>query len=678
MNFFRRKKNAPQRRIAGSLALVALMVGAARGRAQYVEWGGPPPLSPWTDFTPRLRYVRTDLELERDSYTSPGAPQLQVDRIYWTTGFGLAWNNYIYHPYLLTYAVLFEPGFELQESGPPGRMNQSDLWLLDGSVTANLLEVKPYATSVTYIRSHTETKNNFFNSATVDTQGWGVNSGYSAGAVPFTLGVSQSHEDSTSLNQDSTTDQTLFNLHAWNERFNENKSDLTYQYGDFKQGTDISGAAYNSENSYNHAALTDVEYFRKSTLHSSLLFNDIEAQNSGSSQQANGMLNWNIQHTPQLQSYYDYSFSRNTTTSSDSTQNAGTAGLTHQLYDSLTSSLSVNGSKLNSHSDGSTSDADQAGVNVSENYVKRLGDWGGLNLADNASYTYNDQQTGGSQQVISGESHTVPNSRVVLLNQPNDLAITSVTDATGTKLLVPGADYTVNQTVNPWQIQIALINSANIQPGDGILVTYTADANPSGNYEVLANQSQITFTFWHGHADVFARYNFTDDQASSPEFFFQNQQEFQVGGDVSWRKISVHGDFTDSRSSLYNSRQYSLAENYAVFSTDRSTLSASMNQQWGTYNYNAATNSQVQSATFYNFMVHYDVRLQSHLTWNSEAGYLQQHGLGQDQKYLAARTYLNWVRGKLEVHLGYEHETQDFDNQSSLRDYVFVRIKRDF
>ena len=661
-----------------SLALLALLAGAARGRAQYVDWGNIQAPSPWTDFSPRLKYVQTDLELERDKYSSPGSPQQQVDRVYWTTGFGLGWNNYIYHPYLLTYAVLMEPGLQVQDSGPSGKMSQSDLWLLDGSATVNLLSVKPYATSVTYARSHEEAKYNFFNSSTVDTEGWSANSGFSEGVVPFTFGVSQSHVDSTSLNQNSTTDQTLFDLHAWNERFNENKTDLTYQYGDFKQDTGISGTTYNSENSYNHATLTDIERFQKSTLRSSLLYNNIAAQSAPSSSQFNGTVNFNVQHTPQLQSYYDYSLSHNSSGSSETTQNAGTAGLTHQLYESLTSGLSVNGSKLDSSSDGSTSDSRQVGVNVSENYVKRLGDWGGLNVSDNASYTYNDQQTSGSQQVIANEAHTVPPSRVVSLNQPNDIAIGSVTDVTGTKLLIPGADYTVNQTVNPWQIQINLINSANIQPGNGILVTYTAAANPSGNYEVFANQSQITFSFWHGHADVFGRYNFTKDQASSPEFFFQNEDQYQVGADYNWKRFSIHGDYTDTRSSLYNSQQYALSENYAVYNTDRSTLSVNFSQLWGTYNYNDTTNNQVQNATFYTYMLHYTAQLQSHLSWNNEAGYQQQHGLGQDQSYFAARTYLNWIRGKLEMHLGYEHETQDFNNQNSLRDYVFVRIKRNF
>lgn len=680
----------PQRlpRLLRTLACVVLAALAVPGRSQYVDWGEPQQPTQWTDFAPRMRYVQSDLEMERDHYTTSGSPSQTVDHLYWTTGLGMTWNNYVYHPYLMTYSALFEPAYALQESGPSGQMSQSDMWLVDGNVTANLLGSKPYATSVFYSRSHSQQHDNFFNTATVDTDGWGVNSGYLEGPVPVTVSFTQTHSDSTSLYQDATTDQTLFNLHAWNERGKEDRTDLTYQYGEFNQGTTINqqttpsggttGTTYNNQNNYNHVALTDIEYFTKSTLRSFALYNDTGGQNSSSSSQFNGSLNLNVVNTPQLQTYYDYALSHNSTSQSDSTQNSGTAGLTHQLYESLTSGLSVNGSTEQSSSSGSTSDYNQVGIGASENYVKRLGDWGSLNLSDNASYTFNDQQTTGEQQEIVNESHVVPPSRVVILNQPNDIAIGSVTDSTGTKQLIPGADYTVNESVNPWQIVISVINSANIQPGNGILVTYTAASNPSGNYEVFANQARVTLTFWHNHADVFASYNFTDNRSSSTNFLFDNEQQLQVGADFNWLRFSVHGDYTDNHTSYYDSQQYNLSESYALAEFARTSVSFNMNQIWGTYHYNTSTNNQTQSATFYTFMLHCNTRLQANCTWNTEVGYQDQHGLNVDQQLFAARTFLNWSRGKLAVHAGYEHEMQDFNTQSSLQNYVFVRVRRDF
>src|SRR5208283_902054 len=302
----------------------------------------------------------------------------------------------------------------------------------------------------------------------------------------------QSHEDSTSPGQDSTTDQTTVNLRARNERTKEDTTDLNYQYGLFNRQTDVSSSSYTSENSYQNVTLTDMEHFQQSTLQSTVLFNDIESPDSSSSD-LNATFNYDVEHTPHLHGNYEYSFSRYDGNDSDSIQNYGSAGIQHRLYESLASSLSVNGSTLNSSSNGSTLDSTAGGASGSVDYSKHLCNWAQLNLGNSASYNLTDQQTSGSEQVIANESDPVPATGLVPLKQPREISITSVTDSAGTITLLPGLDYTVNQTTDPWQIQIlnspTIIANHILSGSAAILVTYTIQSNPSGSYSTFNNQS---------------------------------------------------------------------------------------------------------------------------------------------------------------------------------------------
>jgi hypothetical protein len=65
-------------------------------------------------------------------------------------------------------------------------------------------------------------------------------------------------------------------------------------------------------------------------------------------------------------------------------------------------------------------------------------------------------------------------------------------------------------------------------------------------------------------AGIYARYNFSDDQADSPGFVFENISEFQAGGDVAWQGFRAAANFTDRQSSLYDYQSVTLSEGYSL------------------------------------------------------------------------------------------------------------------
>ena len=627
---------------------------------------------------PRLKYLETNVEGEKDSYRSGGngGPSSST-YMYLSPRMGVEWKNYVYHPYLLNYSLLFEPGYVWEARTLDSQKSQSGELSLNGSYIANLLESKPYATSVSYSRTHEQVKYDLFNSATVESETFGGATGYRDGPVPVKLSYYQTHEDATDFNQTMLTDQRTLNLDARNDRSKDNFTDFTYQFYQLDRDTQQGGYGFTTANTYNHAGLTDIERFSSSTLQSTFRFDDRESPGN-SAIDLNAAANYNILHSDHLRSYYNVSASGFTGDQSDSYQTYAQAGITHQLFDSLSTGLEGHGSTFNSGSAGSTLDSQSAGTTASIDYTKRLSGWSRLSIHNTTGYNFTEQENSGSDMVIPNESHVVPVSGLVRLNQPRAVSLDVVTDIKGTPLQL-GLDYTVIETTDPWQIQIITTGPARIQPGDVILVTYTILANPTGHYSTLSDDATIRLSFWDNLTSVYLRYYTVNNNASSSEFLLQDDQVLETGAEFNWHQFHVNGSYVDEHSTLYDNQTYNLAESYSHGVWTDCSVGVDLTQQWGveTYNNSAGTN-QTDHLTFYNFMLHYDWHPLSTLNWTAEVGYRMQRGFGFDQDLFAARTYVNWTIAKFQLHFGYEHQLQEIRPNLRESDFVFLRLRRSF
>jgi hypothetical protein len=673
-----KKKEIPFR-LPRWIAVAVLAVGASHAGAQSVDWSQSQGISPFGRQWPRFTSLNYDMEYEHDVFSSAGA-HIVTDRVYLFPSVGVAWQSYLYHPDLLAFGFQFEPGYVWEKSGSPGAMSVTEQLALNGDFRADVLREKPYATILSYSSSYQQVNYDFFNTALVDSQDWGVMSGYREGPVPVNLSFNQAYVNSTSPGQTSDTVDTTVTLDTKNQRSFDDQTHLNYQFGQFNRQNTTAGVSFTDDNNYNLVTLSDIEHYQKSIWRSSLLFNQINTLNTFSSSDLNALTDYDIEHTPNLHSIYDYAFSWYNDSISESIQNTASASVHHQLYDSLASSLGVQGSTLNSSSGDSTLDSYSVQTTGTADYTKRLGSWGRLTIGEGLSYTANDQVVSGSQTIIPNESHIVPATGIVMLDQPNAIEVVSV--FYGNILLQEGigGDYTINTASNPWQILINVSGGPNRVPaGATIQVTYTVKPNPSGTYSTLGNQSKVTLSFFNDLADVYVGYNLTQNQASSPDFLLQDERQFQTGADFHWRGLSLSGNYMDTVSTLYDSRTYNLGENYTFNPSARTRVGINLNQQWDYYTYTTALpGNENQYSTFYNFMVFCDWRPTTHLSWNTEAGLQRAIGSQINQNFIAVRSYLNWNIGKLEVHLGYSYEGQKFPSQRTESNYAFIRFRRYF
>jgi hypothetical protein len=677
MKFKRRKKSGRPRRLSRSLAMLALAAGAGRAGAQsYYDFLQP---SEPTLTMPQLKYLQTDVELDKNSYTpKSGGGATTSTSTYVASGVGIGWNYFLYHPDLMTFSILAEPGYNWQANNDGSTTTHDNSLLLNGNFDGSLLQLKPYATTVNYNRSHEQYNYDFFNSATVDAQRWGVISGYREGPVPSVVTFSQSHVDSSGINYDSTSDQTTAGFQAQNLRHGDDLTDLNYQFNQFNNTSSGGGQNYTDSSSSQSLTINDNEHYTTSALNSSLFYEHIEGEGAPSDN-VNLMLEYSIQHTPHLRSFFGYSLSDYSSSGNNSLANSVRAGLNHQFYDSLNSMISVNGGNTSSDSSGSTLDQNTVGTSASVDYEKRLANWGHLSLSDTAGYQYTQQTSTGDQQFIANEVHTVQPPFLFYLDQPQEITWVSLTDSTGAITYVQGADYDVITTSNPWQIRIYTTGPNHIVAGQVVKANYFCQPNPNGSYSTINNGAQIRLDFWNNHAGIFARYNSSDNQASSPGFVLDSENEFQAGGDLNWKRLRLTGTYTDRTSTFYDYQSIVTSESYTVLATGKNSAGLNFNQSWSTYpnNGGGGTNG-AQNISYYSWTGHYDWHPFSGFDWSSEAGLEQQHGGGTDQNFITARTSLGWTVGKLEVRLGYEYENQDYNSEIRERNFAYLRLRRNF
>ncbi|TAL05968.1 MAG: hypothetical protein EPO07_02695 [Verrucomicrobia bacterium] len=656
-----------------------MLAAGASGWAQSSRWlQREDPL--WSEFVPRLRYLKMDVEAERSTYASKlaGGAGFDSQRLQLTPGLGIGWNNYLYHPSLFTFSILAEPGYTLEQVTGSGYNYNRDAILVNGLFKGILLQEKPYATTVSYSRSHDDFHYDFFNSTTADSQGWGVVTGYREGPVPVLLTFDQSSTDTLDASRETLQDSISLKLHARNERTKQSVTDLNYQFSDQAYDSRYKLASFSTESSYHNVSITDMEHFGRGSLSSMLRYNNVSTTQGASLSDLNASFGYNLSHTPHLQSYYNYSFSDFVADDADSIHNSFAVGITHQLYESLASDINVHGSTFNSTFNDSTFDSVSFGVGNSEDYTKRLGDWGRLTIGNTVGYDVTDQQVAGGTVFIPDENYKVPaiGPMIIRLLSPRATSITSVKK---NNLELDPSEYAVIKSSDPWQIQFFSGGPNNIQHGDTVSVSYTVQPNPSGNYSVLNDNCYIRLSFWQDRAEIYARYSLTANEASTSDFLLQDIQLFEVGGRCDWRGFRAAASYTDQQSTLYDYQSLTFSEGYSTPISSHSSAGIELSQQWNVYPPGSGTSTNsTQTATAYNLMAHFDWSPVTSLRWHVEAGYEQESGIGYGQDLFAARTSLDWQVGKLEFRLGYQHDNREYITETRTRDFVFLRMRRNF
>jgi hypothetical protein len=665
---------------------------AAWGQARYAEYQEPQ----W--FTFHLSEISAGVYAQGilDETRYQDGQTISHEHFFVGPSLGLNADGSFYHPNLARYFINSEGAYGWSQdrfSGSSSREEWEYLGRFDASI--ELLENKPYHGSLFANYDHTFRDNDFFNRVMVEGWRYGARAGWSLGR--WTLNADYLHRDERSTSpfpvtqvvsitnvvngtnvitlqtneytSDLVTDtrEDALNLGARHER-PSGGTVFNYNWNRYNR-SDTGGIGEGNDHTF---SLGDTERFGTDDR---FRFNGnlsylIRDNNLEESDELLAEANLSADHSPTLSSYYNLNYDHFTANDFNSDSFFGQASLRHQLYDSLTSTLTVRGSDAETSDQVSSGYSRRYGGGIVEYYTKRLGSRSRLRVSNSLFIDHTDQQSTG---VARDERHSfteggpVPDS--FFLNLANVVEATIVvTDVNNTQPpLLRDFDYRVSRFGARTVIE-------KLHPGvpNVVLVDYRALPTPAGSYETFSENFQVRLEFWQNLVGVYGRLNFALNNAPA-ELRVQDVTTYTVGGDFTWRWLRLGAEYEiyDSTDSDY--RSVRLFQSAAFRPDEASTLSIDFTESWITY---LDTDREEQN---YQLLTRYHRALTHRLGLDADAGISLRRGFGVDQVLAVARPSIKYAIGKTTIDAGYDYEYKQFIHREERQKHMFfVRLRRIF
>ena len=617
-------------------------------------------------------YLRTDVEME-EQIQRAGTPTVSVtrQRILVEPAVGTGFAGWAYHPNLLQYSCLTELGLDWQYSHVDPSETGSDTHFLQRyHLALDFLRQKPYSLNLYADKDTIYRDYDFFNRARVDTEQFGARSGYSAGAVPFTIAYQHYHEVVDDPTRPTTLNENTISLQASNTRRSEQAStQLNYNFDDYSRQDD----GFSDQSGLNQTvSLFDGEAWGQEgwiRLSSLLNYNSI-SETVTPTDKLLIQESLRLQHTERLTSFYEYAYDMNSSGDANADTHQGRAGLTHQLYENLTSTADVHGNTSHSQSPEGSREATRYGVMLNEQYSRRLSTWGNLFLGWTGGIDQEDRKASGDQLPIIGEPHTLSDGNLTFLDQPNVVfSSVRVTDKTGTIVYLLGLDYSL--IPHGAITEIRRVTGGRIPNGSIVLVDYSSQLDPSARFTTFNNSLSFRLDFYQGLFAIYGRWTTLD--YSGPQILNLRWIDDKViGADSTWKWFRTGAEYEVMDSNLTPYDRLRLLQSGTFQISDSTTFGLDFDQSWTVFR---DTDTHENS---YGFIAHYQHRFTSSLAWNIEGGVRIDRGPTFDRDAGTLRTELDWAVGKLQVKVGYEYGNETHPTDMMQRHYGYLRMRRTF
>jgi hypothetical protein len=431
----------------------------------------------------------TDLQ-DRSRSVSDGS---EFDRVELSQLLRLNTHGYIYHPRFMT----FDTGVQIEAiQGLAGQSDDRFLW--GGNFQFNFLQAHANSLSVYGTRVESEASRQFSETYDLTNELYGVTYFKKWGWLPFDLSYQHSSISGGVDNQlDDTRDRVIFDgRYSFTEQsYGKLGYDLAYE--DIR-GRDIRRQSLLANNlSYfgdvgNKTLRTDLRLF--------------EERDGRRIRNANGSTEFDWRHSDTLRTRYYFNGRWDEFGSQETTNLDANFFLDHQLYESLQSGLEIFGHV----EDSSFRERQEFGGRISQNYSKKLRDWGRLSvlLSPHASVAYN--QLDEDTAFVVDEVHVLIGFQPVVLGQQDIIASSIVvTDSNGSIIYDEGSDYIVNQTGGGFTTTIERAPFSDIADGERVLVDYEFELLGDADLVTAGVHFNTSLQFLE-HWTVFGRYEHLD------------------------------------------------------------------------------------------------------------------------------------------------------------------------
>ncbi|MFW6108197.1 MAG: hypothetical protein ACOC8D_00135 [bacterium] len=435
--------------------------------------------------------------------------------------FELAMRGSVYHPRFLTFDAAF--GFEIEqvdvELDTPGtRRSESGTDVSPRySISGTVLPQHPVSLSFGLDRRRQATTFGFGDRVITDLESERVAVHFKDVPVPTRIFYERTVTDQRQSGRGEERDRTIdrFGLSSTHSA-GGSETALSYEYFDETEDIlDVTGTTpfrTTLVRRVHTATLTNRLDFgpdRKHSLDSSVHYRD-EAGTTPSSRFAVQEL-LRLGHLPNLASHYQVRYDRNEVRGLESDSIVGEVGLTHQLYASLLSRLTVHGARESF----ARATRDIYGADVAFDYRKQV-PHGTLTVHLGAGREWTDEQGAAGVQPVVDESVTLSDTTTTFLANPNVLVSTIVvTDATGTLTFTRGIDYLV--IVRGTLTELRRIPSGSIAAGASVLVDYEFEIRSLLTYTTRRSSASARVDLFEHLALYASRHAILFDVASGEE-----------------------------------------------------------------------------------------------------------------------------------------------------------------
>lgn len=577
----------------------------------------------------------------------------------------------VYHPNFLRFSIASEGGYgwgtQRTKSTTTDRKDHIHYFgMFRGN--AVLLAGKPVSGQLysTYGRTHREY--DFFTRATVDALTYGGRVTYQSPSVYIGSQYTRTDEHVSDASSSYDSAQDLFNFDANRYRLAGSTAfNYSFSQSRFSDQGSPDGTRMHS------VALADNERLgsrEQADLQSGVTYTHEESA-TDPSDQATGHASLGLDHTPDLSSYYTASYDHFETGDFISDSAGGSAGLSHQLYESLNSSVTADGSTSHSSDDTGSGYTRQYGATWNEGYRKRLGARHRLRLDNTLSVSHTDQKTGGR---VVNERHSFPappQSESFVLGRAGVIESSIVvSDENNLRLFVRGIDYEIFPSGS--RLEIRRIPGGRITQGGTVLVDYDATPGGRGGYETVGERCGIRLDLWEDLWGIYGRYQITRNNAPA-ELSALDQTRYTYGTDVSWEwfRAGAEREIYDSEGSAYEANR--LFEAFSFTPDPLSAFSLDLSQTFTTFR------DTDRYERDYRFLTNYRRQLTRNLNASASAGLDLRSGEGVDQTLVVFRPVIHYVYGLTSIELTYDREYDDYLRQEKRNKQQFtVTLKRSF
>ena len=559
-----------------SLALV--LVAAAAGRAAPVDGE----VRPFTiESTRRAVGVSSENHWIVQGPAGSGQPPA-ASGLYRET-LDLGFIGSVYHPNLMSYSLDALLGLSQQaglsrpeEAAGEGQALQHSL-IADLHLHTRWLQEKPLSFSLHADRSDGFHDIGTFEEARVKETALGGLLSWQNAALPLTLSVEKrvrdEARDAQALFEDSLVLAGGMSRTSADERI---ASRLDYAFSDFDRR--VGDAFRQVGRSHDARFFNSLRFGRSegSQLSSSLYYLNLRGTEDTDTFDLAETLE--LRHPWGLSSRAFYGLHVTGLGSSRVVSQQGELQLRHQLYESLTSSMSLRG--------GLTRAADyrESGIGPGLDLLyRKKTSFGWLNLDYGVDADWRSRQADAGTIRISDERLTLSDGTVTFLhNAGADPATIVITDAAGTTVYVPGVDYTATQVDG--RIQLRRLAGGGIPNGAQVLVDYVTATDPSSGYVALAQAAGLRLDLPGERLALY--YRLRSEQipgaAGGGQAALERVLNHTFGASLNLQPLSGSAEYEHHGSSLSPYQALRFQENLSLPIADRALLAVqgSQNLVW--------------------------------------------------------------------------------------------------